>query len=252
MNGLRTLLSYVVVRMSLFVSRILVEIRLAIHDSRFTKLLLLPILSSGCGIYMLPAPTADYYYLNPDKDLSTIGRVVIVEMDNNSSYPAIGADVTKALFEALQKKQVFGLTVVRQSDPAWRNLQLDTEPGSQIQNSALGVPSAYTLEQLSAIRKTLKCDAILIGTITAYQPYPHLGIGLRLKLVDLKDGQLLWALEQIWDSADKTTENRAKIHFGRKIRLGSAPLSEQLVTVSSLKFIKFVAYEVAETIQPER
>ncbi len=190
----------------------------------------------------------EYYYLNPDKDLSTVGRTALVELGNKSSYPQISTDVTEALFQALQKKQLFGLTIVRQSDPAWRSLQLDSNSGSQTQNSAFRVPSPYTLDQLTAIRKTLKCNAVLIGTITQFKPYPHMAIGLRLKLVDLEDGQLLWALEQIWDSSDKTTEYRIKSYFQYQMRSGFAPLREQLVAVSPLEFIKFVTYEVAATL----
>jgi hypothetical protein len=208
-------------------------------NSLKTVFLLLPVLLSGCGIHELFAPTTDYYYLNPDKNLSSVGRTVLIELDNNSSYPQIATDVTEALFRSLQKKQVFGLTVIRQSDPAWRSLQLDMN-------------RAYTLEQLSAMRKTLNCDAILIGTVTGFEPFPHLTIGLRLELRDLADGQLLWALEQIWDTTDKTTENRIKNHYSRHNFLGSATLQEKLGTVSSLKFIKFVAYETAETLQPGR
>jgi len=199
--------------------------------------LLLPVLISGCSIYRVPVLAPDYYYLNPDKDLSAIGRVAIIELDNDSSYPKISIDVTEALFQALQKKQVFGLNIVRQSDPLWRSLQFD-------------IGSTYNLEQLFAIHKTLesKCDAVLIGTITGYRPYPHMALGLRLKLVDLRDGQLLWALEQIWDCADKATEYRIKNYFMSQMRSVSAPLNEELITVSSLRFIKFVAYEVAETL----
>lgn len=206
------------------------------NSLRTVLLLLLPVLSLGCQFHRTAVPVVDYYYLNPDKDLSAIGRVAIVELDNNSSYPAICADVTEALFQALQKKQLFSLTVVHQDDPAWRSLQLESD-------------SMHGFEQLVTIRKTLKCDAILTGTITKFKPYPHMAIGLRLKLIDLKDGQLLWALEQIWDTADKTTERRIKSYFRSQIRSGFAPLREQLVAVSSIRFIKFVAYEVGETLR---
>ena len=234
MNSLRTALSYFVLCISYCVSRIMYLLRNTHHASRIT-ILLLPILLSGCQFYRVAAPATDYYYLNPDKDLSSIGRVAVVELDNDSGYPQISADVTESLFQALQKRQVFGLNTVRQSDPSWRSLQLD-------------IDSTYSLEQLSAIRKTLKCDAVLIGTVTEFKPYPHMAIGLRLRLVDLKDGQLLWALEQIWDSADKTTEYRIKNYFKSQMRSGFAPLRERLVAISSLKFVKFVTYEVAETL----
>jgi len=205
------------------------------YISRVAILLLPAALLSGCITYYKASAPADYYYLNPDKSLTTLGRVAIVELDNDSSYPKISADVTEKLYQALQKKQVFGLTVVRQNDPLWRSLQLDLD-------------SKYALKQLLAIRETLKCDAVLLGTITEFRPYPHMIIGLRVKLIDLRDGQLLWALEQIWDTADKTTEYRIKEYFRSQKRLGYAPLHERLAAVSSLEFIKFVSYEVAETL----
>lgn len=204
-----------------------------------TVFLLLPVLLSGCGFNAAHKPAANYYYLNPNKDLSTIGRTALVELANDSAFPRISTDVTEALFQALQKKQVFGLTLIRQSDAAWRELQMDSN-------------SAYTLDQLSAMHKTLNCDAVLVGTVTGFEPFPHLTIGLRLKLIDLADGQLLWALEQIWDATDKSTEDRIRNYYGRHLFPGSATLREKLGTVSSLRFLKFVSYETAETLQPKK
>lgn len=208
-------------------------------NSLKTVFLLLPVLLSGCGFNAAYEPEANYYYLNPNKDLSVIGRTALVELTNNSAFPQIGVNITEALFHALQKKQIFGLTVIRQSDPTWRSLSLNMN-------------TAYTLEQLSTIRKTLKCDAVLKGTVTGFEPYPHMFVGLRLELVDLTDGQLLWALEQIWDTTDKITQDRIKKYYSPYDFLGSATLQEKLGTISSLKFVKFVAYETAETLQPKR
>jgi hypothetical protein len=196
---------------------------------------LLALLLSGCRADQVRAPAAAYYYLNPSKTLTAIGRVAIVELENDSSYPQISTDITTALFNSLQKKQVFGLTVIGRHDPSWRSLQLETD-------------STYSLDQMRAIREALKCDGLLLGTITEFRPYPHMVVGLRLKLVDLRDGQLLWALEQIWDSADKTTEKRIKAYFESEKRSGFAPLHEQLAAVSPLEFIKFVSFEVAGTL----
>ena len=196
---------------------------------------LLVFLIPGCQSYQVSKPPADYYYLNPNKRLTTIGRVVIVELENDSSYPQMSADVTGSLFRALQKRQVFGLTVVAREDPAWRSLQLD-------------VNTTYTLDQILAIHETMKCDAILLGTITEFRPYPHMTIGLRLKLLDVRDGQLLWALEQVWDGEDRAVEQRTKSYFMAQKGSGFEPLQEQLATVSPLEFIKFVSYEVAATL----
>jgi len=199
-----------------------------------TTILLLPLLAlSGC----LNNTEATRYYTNPQKNIAAIGRVAIVELNNESSYPKVCDNIMESLYQAVQKKQLFGLTRIDKTDPAWRSLQLQ-------------VDATYSLEQLSAIRKTLKCNAVLIGTITQYQPYPRLTLGLRLRMLDLTDGQLIWALEQTWDTSDKTTEKRIKDYFNTQIRSGYEPLRQELVIISSLNFIKFVAYEVAQTLQP--
>ena len=236
MNSPAVVLSYLLTRKLLFVTRYSRRsVRTAHRKSWGMIFLLLAVLLSGCHSNSVSEPVSDYYYLNPNKKLTDVGRVAIIELDNNSTYPQISTDITGSLYQALQKKQVFGLTVVHQNDPSWRSLQLQRD-------------SSYTLEQIMAIRGALKCDGILLGTVTEYRPYPHMAVGLRLKLLDLRDGQLLWALEQIWDSADKTTEKHIKNYFKSEKRSGFAPLHEDLAAVSPLEFIKFVSYEVAGTL----
>jgi hypothetical protein len=198
-------------------------------------LLLSALVLSGCNGYRSSSAAGDYSYSNPHKNLTSIGRVAIIELDNDSSYPQVSTDITDALYQALQKKQFFGLTVIRQNEPVWRSLQLDDDPG-------------YSLEEISVMYKKLKCDGVLVGTITEFKPYPHTTIGLRMKLLDLRDGQLLWAIEQVWDSADKKTERRIKDYFKSQKRSDYASMYKDLVAVSSLEFIKFVSYETAETL----
>lgn len=198
-------------------------------------LVIMTIFTPGCRAPQTPEPQKNYFYINPIKKPNSVGRVVLVELQNESSYPQISMDIAEALFQAMQKKQVFGLTVIAQNEPSWRSLQFREE-------------STLDLNQMVTIRDTLQCDGLLVGTISEFRPYPHMAIGLRLKLLDLADGQLLWALEQIWDSTDKMTHDRIANYFKSVKGSGLAPLHEQLTTVSPLEFIKFVSYEVAETI----
>lgn len=189
----------------------------------------------SCSLQRAPTPPGNYFYINPNMDLTEIGKVILVQLDNKSDYHQISTDVTRSLFEELQKKQVFSLRVIPDTDPAWRALQLNLD-------------SAYTLEQLMTARKTLRCHAVLVGTITEYQPYPHMVIGLHLKMINLDDGQLIWAFEQVWDTADKKTEYRIKKFLANQTQPVSANMDKRLVTVSSIKFLKFVAHEVALTL----
>ena len=93
----------------------------------------------------------------------------------------------------------------------------------------------------------LGVDAILVGTVTSYKPYPHMAVGLKMKLIDLRDGRAVWAIEQVWDTADRVTEERIEKYFERQMRSGFSPLGEQLAVLSSINFIRFVTYDVAGT-----
>ena len=60
------------------------------------------VILSGCRFYSASAPVANYYYLNPDKDLSATGRVAIVELDNMVDVP-----VKVVLNEAIELAKKF-------------------------------------------------------------------------------------------------------------------------------------------------
>ena len=74
--------------------------------------LLLAFILLGCRVKPVYVPMAGSYYLNPDVDLSKLGRVALVEFDNRSSYPEMPAALSDGLFVALQKKQQFGIVEV--------------------------------------------------------------------------------------------------------------------------------------------
>lgn len=200
-------------------------------------LLLLLLFLPSCARYAASESAPSSYYLNPAKNLKMIGRVALVELSNNSAVHQVSPEITESLFQEIQKKQMFGLTKIRQDDAVWRSLQLDAD-------------SSYTFEELIQIRKMLKCDAVLIGTITGFEPYPHMALGLRMRLIDLSDGQLIWAMEQVWDTTDKAIQDRIEAYYSpRRLIFNDENLSGQLGSVSSLKFFKFVAHEIAETLQ---
>jgi hypothetical protein len=194
------------------------------------------IIIAGCSSNKSCTKSADHFYLNPLKSPTTVGKVAIVELKNNSTYPQITGDVTDALYHAIQQRQLFGLTIVHQNDAIWKSLQFEND-------------ASYDLNQLSVLAKQLNCDAILTGTITEFKPYPHMTIALRMKLIDLNDSQLIWALDQVWDGSDKALENRAEDYFNKQKREGFMPAKEQLIIMSQIEFLKFVAFETAQTLK---
>ena len=161
---------------------------------------------------------------------------MLVELENLSSHPQISSDISETLYEELRKKNLFGLDKITGDDPLAQGLLVQAD-------------RSLSYEELDMLRKSLKADAILIGSVTQYYPYPRLTIGLRLKMIDLRDGSLIWAVEQLWDSTDKKVEKRIEDYFKQQVRSGYEPLNYRMVLVSPRMFLKFVAFEAVDTLK---
>jgi hypothetical protein len=196
---------------------------------------LLSVSLSGCYRQQQAQAMADAYYLNPAKDLHDLGRVALVELKDASGHEDIARAATQALFLELQKKQIFSLSRIGRDDPAWKTLQDSLD-------------SRFTMQTLLDMRQTLRCNALMVGAVTEYRPYPRLAIGLRMKLIDLVDGRLLWGVEQVWDTTDRSVQRRIGAYARSELRSGGGPAPEELVMLSSLELIKFAACEVAQTL----
>ena len=197
------------------------------------------LLASGCASRVPKDPLAQYYYRNPETDVRRIGPTVFLELINKSNFSRVSADATDALFQAVQQKGLLGMSQVRLDDPRWETLDLDSF-------------GQHTLEQLSAVQTTLNCNSVLYGSVTAFTPYPHLSVGLRLKLVDLKSGVIHWAFEYIWDTADEDVQDRLEEFYTKRNILGLTASKDRLGSVSSIKLLKFVAHEASQTLSPIR
>jgi hypothetical protein len=190
---------------------------------------------AGCKTTSNSSSKTDYCYVDKLK-LSSIGSAVFIELYNESDYPGIQTEVTDALYHSILKNQLFTLNLIKQDTIAWKNISY--QPSSN-----------FTLEQLYQLQQSLNTNAILVGSVIDFQPYPHLSLSMRLKMTDLTNGQTIWAAEQVWDSADKSLEQRVEKYIKAQMRTDRTSDREKLTFVSSKDFIRFVCYELAETMK---
>ena len=181
-------------------------------------------------------PMEGAFYINPEIDLSAMGRVALVELENLTDYPEVGEDLSESLYIALQKRQYFGLMTVAQNDPRWRSLQSPLDAN-------------YDADQLIEMQRVLQCDAILTGSVTQFKPYPHMNVGVRIRLIDLRSGELLWGAEQVWDCGDAHVKVGIKYYLQQEIGAEANPLQRNLISTSPKNFFKFVSYELAQTLE---
>jgi len=169
------------------------------------------------------------------RPLTGIKSVVFIELAERNSHPGVARDMTIALSHTIKARGLFGLDVVDRQDPICEAV------------SGLG-RGGLTLDQIRKMRQTFHCDGILLGSINDFRPHPRMQLGVSLRMLDLKRGRLLWAVDHVWDTTDKAVEKRIQCFFRDRMRSGYEPMDWQIAMISPKVFEKFIAYELAETL----
>ena len=175
------------------------------------------------------------YYTAPRRDLVRVRCVAMLPLANESDHPGTELGLSEELFRAVQACRLFHVRPLEPDGPAAEALP---PVGSR----------PLALQDLARLRQALGTDAVLAGAVTRWQPYPRMQTGLYLRLVDLRSGEVLWAVDHVWDATDEHTQRRIRRFFDRRMGAGSDPFGWELGTVSPRAFQKFVAYEVVETL----
>lgn len=193
------------------------------------------VVGTGCRITEPVEMPSGHYYLNPAAHFDQVGKVVILELNNQTVNREQGRELSQALADELGKKHLFSVRLIGCENPAWQQHDLDS----------IG---QYTHQQLAEIRETLGADAMVFGNLNRYSSYPHFMLGLHLKMVDLRSAKILWALEEVWDSTDKSTQRRIQQFFDTQMKTGYQPMNWKILETSPRYFNKFVVYEVVRTL----
>ena len=194
-------------------------------------------LLSGCACEKPCEPPSQplSYYLSSQADLMRIQSVAFVELDSPLADVPRAKEASESLYEDLQQRNLFNVEYVQRKDFRCRELPLD-------------VNEPLELRQLDQIRKALGCDAVVLGEMYHFQQYPRTKVALQLKMIDLKNGRLVWGVKHTWDGTDKEVAHRIHEYWEDQVRKGFEPADEDLVQMSPRWFLKFVSWESVGTL----
>ena len=202
------------------------------------NIILLALLSSAfCACTKNQNAVAVLRYYRDDASVNKISRVVFVEIHEDTGYPDIAKRMTLNLASKLSDRCKFHVDIVN-------------ETHSDLQDIDLTKREAYTLAELARIRKALRCDAILFGKLQRYNPYPRHSVGLHLRLVDLRDGKVIWAIDDVWDATDKSVAKRIDNYYFDEKDKQFAPVNSEYAMMSTNAFQDFISYEISRTMDP--
>ena len=61
-----------------------------------------------------------------------------------------------------------------------------------------------------SLQRVYGCNAVLFSQLTTFRGYAPLAVGWRMKLVEARTGQILWAVDKVFDAEQRTVFNQAR------------------------------------------
>ncbi len=205
-------------------------------SSRFAliSLFLLPLLivATGCGTIGQPSRQT-----SPEVQLSNVdSHPLPQDMRRVAILPVYCPNQPDSTCEAIDRNfssefsKALAFEVVRIGRD-----ELQQIIGSPQIESVVDVPGSL----FPALSDRYGVDGVLFVDLTSYRPYRPISIGVRAKLVDIRAGQIFWAIDSTLDSADPRVAELALEYTGY---FGDGPSG--VVLQSPSRYAAFVAQQI--------
>lgn len=147
--------------------------------------------AAAANISLTSAYQPDNFHRASRKLPEDMRRVLVLPLTGDSSYEQAESMelLYNVLIEELTKSKKF--EVIRVT-PA----QLKARTGRSSWRAEDALPETL----LDSLGKAFACNGVLFCHLTAYRSYAPLSIGWRLKLVDARGGEILWAMDEVFDA----------------------------------------------------
>lgn len=107
-------------------------------------------------------------------------------------------------------------------------------------------------ELITKLHHIYAIDGILLTDVSYYRAYKPVGLGVRQKLLDGRSGELVWAVDEVFDSSNPSVENAAKSFYLSESLIQYPLNATNTVIHSPTRFAKYVAYSIFDTISLQK
>jgi len=208
---------------------------------------LLPALVAGCSVMpasmrraiVPPYTPVNVAVLQPTLP-PTIRRVAVLPLPQSrqDDNQAAGASLLQpVLLAELAKRNLFEIIPV--SPETLRGL---TAGNDWAADAPLPPDFFERLHQLT------DCDAVVFASLTVYRPYPPLQTGWKVRLVDCREHQTWWAVDEVFDAGTESVAAAAEHYARGSLSLPNPLLADTGVLHSPLRFGQYAANAVAQTL----
>lgn len=189
----------------------------------------------GCHHVPLAEPTFSYYHA-PGLDWGKVNRILVLPLDNESTFNQVPEQARRALVAEFQQAGRF--EVVPAPPDVW------AEVSGQIRCNG-NFNEAVMIE----LARTTRADLIVAGTVSQYSPYRLPRLGLVLQVISPADAVVVASVDGLWDSTHLDIAGRARSYYREMARGGrNAPFPETLALESPQYFQRFVCHEAVAAL----
>jgi hypothetical protein len=116
--------------------------------------------------------------------------------------------------------------------------------GSPVPRTTDAIPPSL----LQEVHRQTDADAVLFSSVTAFQSYPPLLVGIKVTLVRVEDGTILWQFDDTLNAGDGPTLNDARRFLRQKLGVETEPPPSPSMD-SPTRFARFAAFVVVRSLQ---
>jgi len=105
---------------------------------------------------------------------------------------------------------------------------------------------------LTRLHAAYHIDAIMLVDVSYFHAFEPVALGVRAKLFDGHEGEIIWAADQLFDSSHPAVSNAARKHYKTESLLPYPMNDTTTVLHSPTRFSKYVARSIFSTIEANR
>ena len=200
-------------------------------------------LISGCHHAKVNAPAFTQVmaphqrFVAQNFDWSSVQRIVLMPLANQTAYPRIGSELQSNLAAELQRAGRFDVVVATRDDPGVRSQDVFRS-------------GEFNEIELLRVAREYQAQAVLFVNVTQYHPYVPPRLGVSLLLVSPSEGIVIASTDGLWDARETAISAQAQAHFKQTQSWPQSLIGSERVLESPDVFQRFVCEQIAVALYP--
>jgi TolB-like protein len=196
---------------------------------------LLLLCALGCTTHQPPEKRPVNAYLADPRDLASVRRVMVLPFAEESGVTAETDRLRDAYLAELQKLRRFEIVPLPASAQECALLNHSARVGELSTEAVVHLCDRYYL------------DGVLIGSVTAWRAYMPQQLGMRTELVSVHSGAIVWAVDALYDAADRSTISDLRHYYEHMEADDNSLHGWEINLIAPSWFARYVAHRFVGT-----